>query len=64
MMKMRHVLIQIVSHFPCETQPTRPGGGKTYTMEGPSCETVPGGTSRGVIPRAVDLVFQEAVGRN
>ena len=40
-----------------------PGGGKTYTMDGPRDTTtvaaVPD-TDAGVIPRAVDLVLREA----
>lgn len=34
------------------------GGGKTYTMDGPQVEN-PAPEARGVIPRTVDLIFQE-----
>lgn len=34
------------------------GGGKTYTMDGPQVEN-PALEARGVIPRTVDLIFQE-----
>jgi len=35
------------------------GGGKTYTMDGPAPMSEASGESRGVIPRTVDLIFQE-----